>query len=506
MRTTRGLQIASLVVLSPVVLILLSLVTILMTTLLSQLQLWLPLQQTQALSRWAMTLASANATATSPSFLESLSMNDDTAGSNTPADPVLQRHRWRNVRSKKSSTSSWTYCGLSLLIGYAFLHKADQWQNLHLLLKQLGRYAQQAGRGISCCGRKLVHRVEQSLQAPAPKAMDIDTLWAELCDSPPAKPNKTSKPHQPRRKKHHQPHHHHAVVHHSSRHAPQHANVTPVSRARAPLLPIHAQQVDQAYQHQEDHVIDPECDRPHAVDHQWQQQRQQKSQKHAKIDTTPLDDDSKSLSNDEDHDDENDNDDNETVVATLDDKCVSIHDAPIATVNEDAVLPIDDEPANDTAWMDASSPCLSTVTTASVSTVSDASLIGVSSQPNWYSPFSTGLIIDGILPRHDPLVAADPMQWSKSPRFTAAALMTPPSSPPLAPCTSSSLPIPPSPVPQNQSNITLLQNHPFIPNRPRSFSSSTSANSDFGPIGTPTAAPSLVQNRPSSSHSYSLFI
>ncbi|ORX62260.1 hypothetical protein DM01DRAFT_1331708 [Hesseltinella vesiculosa] len=383
MRTSRGLQITSLVVLSPVILILLSLVTIMVTTVISQLQLCLPTLTlpTQSFSRWAtsaLTLSTVNAT--SPPLFDTLLPNHthQTQPELSPRSNGFKR--WRPLKK-----SPWLY-GLSFFLGCALIHKLDRWQPILSRLKHLFAFTQKTGHGLSC-GKKWVAK----LQPPLSDTMDLENLWAELSDEPRkplAKPTKHA-----RRKRHHH-----------ARQPPRPFKEKPSKSAH------HACPMLASYPSPD--LIDP-------------------PQPHVDLDAK----------------------------ATGEQQTLSM------------------------------SPCLSSLSMESAQEEVEPSAVDVMPVA-WYSPFSTGLNIPGILPHHDPLEDMDLMQWSRKVHTVPLQLITPPSSPPLAPAS-----IPP------QSNITLLQNHPFIPNRQRSFSSSTSSSTTFGPIG----SPSLVQKQPAST-SYSLFV
>ncbi|KAI8333916.1 hypothetical protein BC941DRAFT_433343 [Chlamydoabsidia padenii] len=117
---------------------------------------------------------------------------------------------------------------------------------------------------------------------------------------------------------------------------------------------------------------------------------------------------------------------------------------------------------------------------------------------NWYSPFSTGLDIDILPARYDPLTLLDPMQLRKqqdtdnNDYYSRPYTVTPPSYQPF------------------YDNFSLLQNHPFIGNQhhheqlQQQQQQSTTTSLPLGAIGQHSPSSSPVKT--SKQRTYSLFI
>ncbi|KAI8092482.1 uncharacterized protein BX664DRAFT_327382 [Halteromyces radiatus] len=533
MRASRGLQVTSLVVLSPVALILFSLLAILTSTLFSQLQSWcLPivsLQSTRTLSRWAttaMTLSYNNYTITDDTFLSPPDdttstindMNNNMINFRPPSLIQIWLKRWRY--SKRKSPSLWTCCGISIIIGLVFINKmhVQKCQLYEAFVKFITHAALKARHGLILCNNKVNYWMEylftdSSQQQQLKSTSDMIWINNDDIDKQDGKTKyshvrpKTSSSgsttigHRHSMKKSKKQHHQRTsaiknqfILTTTTTTIDHNSNIPGTCTVDTPTSNI----VDPSYANTDDWVSVGEKKRKDTMETFFSQQQQQQQQQRLNQQEQHYHHQQQELLHNTDNSDKVSSDNLEE----QDNNCGDDDDSDKTIVEEDHIQLTGTTPTTSDDETDLGSPCFSS---------SD----GVYHQHqhleptirNWYSPFSTGLDID-ILPRHDPLTQLDPMQLNKSNMMPYYPVYN-------KPAAHRTLPFRSTHRLQHHhiDNFSLLQNHPFIshPHRIHAHQSLSHipSTSSLGVIGqhVPSSPPSItkpVQN--SKSRRFSLFI
>ncbi|CAO3621076.1 unnamed protein product [Cunninghamella blakesleeana] len=465
MRTTRGLQITSLIVLSPVLLILLSLLIILVTTLYSQLKIWCApiLLHDNSLSSITSTAISSmtyyNTTSTSTAIYkntpESKSMADHPTTTtthqqgnshqhNNNSHPNNQDPTFSSLKSLKRKSSPLTYFGIILFIGYFYYQKIhlQKCQNDPLKKKKMNQWMMKLIDDINSSGKKVMDSINDFLNKLLSDSDAEETH--ELYNNE----NNNLMDHCYSKKTHVQNklstnHHRHMV-----KKSKKHRNKSPVdSKQSHTSIPLLSQQQEKQQESMNNVIKNENKNNVKKVDNDflmymddWINVGEKKKKSmissptlmNEKNDTPKTDnDDSTDIkcmnttesnhvkpSNNNHHsilDNTNINNKNVEVEESDDDDKTIVDDEFVA---KDLSLLSTHEKDTNEMESDIGSPNLSSTDTI-ISTDEHSTFIKKKNQPssssnkNWYSPFSTGLTIDVLPENNDPLIKLDPMQWGK---------------------------------------------------------------------------------------------